>query len=483
MWCGPDPSDDDCAEADDCAETDDCCSQLASSLQSSLTSSSLTSLGCTEKVAFDDYTGEDALDELLRDLLHREDRSQAAIGSPQLSAANENEPHPASACHRDGLRCRDTRDKLPFALYSTGPLDSAAAQELLWTELNQQSELYGKHRTAAAPVVQPLLQAGRLQPFSVSANTLTKGLTCGGFSCSGAASAGRSPTGWPATGARDRGLLVGWMTQLAHAAGLQRETLFAATSLLDRFVMRAEDYPHERVLQLLAMACMSVAMKFEEVSPLPNAHLLALAVDPETGLQMYQVADLARMEWLLLRSIDWRVRAPNALTFLQRFLHCCGVVCAGPDDNAGPEAGAGGAASAAACPCCRAWSSCLAKTAEQLSEASLLYDALLPYDQSTVAMACVLLAERVADSGAAASSFPPAAGVSWVAGRVCDFARMPLDALAPGLASCVAQLEMLWAGAAAPQAAPYHQQAPQQVERRAHHVRQQQYGSYHYAPY
>ncbi|GIL56351.1 hypothetical protein Vafri_11725 [Volvox africanus] len=99
-------------------------------------------------------------------------------------------------------------------------------------------------------------------------------------------------SGWPESSLADRRLLVAWMSELARAAQLQRETLFLATSLLDRYMaanVGSTIESPERLLQLLAMACVSIAMKFEEVVPLHSADLVGLAVDDVTGTPLYQV--------------------------------------------------------------------------------------------------------------------------------------------------------------------------------------------------
>ncbi|KAG2486602.1 hypothetical protein HYH03_014770 [Edaphochlamys debaryana] len=259
----------------------------------------------------------------------------------------------------------------------------------------------------------------------------------------------------------DRQLLVGWMSQLIGAAGMQRETLFCAADLLDRYVEAARQtccYPPERLLQLVAMACVSLAMKFEEVAPLPAAVLLQLAVDPADGQQLYRATDLSRMEWLLLETVDWRVGAPTAHSFLTNFLAAAAACCDGGGEAAcGCDACAAGpipAAAAGGDVTALVWRAELAGCAQRILDTVLLHQATLPYSHSTLAMACLVLAGPAAAAAtmtAAAAhgygSSSPSLQVCACAGRAVALERvahvsgLSLEQLAPGLAECVAALE------------------------------------------
>eukprot|EP00198_Chlamydomonas_reinhardtii_P010187 XP_001699524.1 D-type cyclin [Chlamydomonas reinhardtii] len=188
-----------------------------------------------------------------------------------------------------------------------------------------------------------------------------------------------------------RSRIVGWMRHVAEALGLHLATLFAAGSLLDRFVAASEqDLPPDSMLQLLAIACMSVAVKYEEVGGCQVAPCvwLRLAVDCQ-GKAIYQVRqaqDLQRMEWVLLQALHWRLHVPNTYSFLSHFLLCLGVAQWLP----------------------------VTSRAVMLAEMSLLNDCFLGYDHSTIALACVALAERMLGcaSDAAAAGLAPAAGAA-----------------------------------------------------------------------
>ncbi|GLI60111.1 hypothetical protein VaNZ11_002157 [Volvox africanus] len=310
-------------------------------------------------------------------------------------------------------------------------------------------------------------------------------------------------SGWPESSLADRRLLVAWMSELARAAQLQRETLFLATSLLDRYMaanVASTTEPPERLLQLLAMACVSIAMKFEEVVPLHGADLVGLAVDDVTGAPLYQMSDLGHMEWRLLWMVNWRARAPTSLSFLQYFLYCCGS-CTGasgavsPSDTLDwaslyPADGVGGAAiafaaadvvsapkgslrrkkggaPAAASPGAAAngLPDSLETWAHRILDVALLHHCDLVHCQSTVAMASLVLAERTAAAAAVATEVvvrrplrpPPLVPYLIRAGAVpvvspygpCSSAvqtgtGLSLDELAPNLEPCLDLLERAW---------------------------------------
>ncbi|GIL48580.1 hypothetical protein Vafri_5065 [Volvox africanus] len=172
-----------------------------------------------------------------------------------------------------------------------------------------------------------------------------------------------------------RARMVVWMREVAEVLGLQWATLFAATSALDRFVAATEALPPSNMLQLLVLACMSVAVKYEEVQQLSPSVWLSLAVD-EAGRELYGPCDLQRCEFTLLQTIDWQLHEPNTFTFLEHFL----TVTASP---AMPNRQTDAAAEA------------MLAQALSLVEVSRMFSVFLSYHHSTVALACLTLAERL----------------------------------------------------------------------------------------
>ncbi|KAG2498661.1 hypothetical protein HYH03_003407 [Edaphochlamys debaryana] len=282
---------------------------------------------------------------------------------------------------------------------------------------------------------------------------------------SGAASLGSMPAAMDAEGVpchshrrlppAHRARVVGWMQQVHTELGLQLSTLFSAVSLLDRFAACATTLPPDHMLQLLALSCMSVATKYNEVAQVHQGSWLDLAVDTsmQPAQRLYGGLDLQRMEWLLLQTTGWLLHTPNAYTFLAHYLACL------PQEAAAEGPMCGGGTGAGTDHGRKRWLPVAAK-ALALAEISLMYDSFLSYDHSAVAMACVALAEQQTCAAAAAAftaATAAAGGVGLVsigvtprrgvaASTVATLAvvatsGLPMSRLARELEPCTAALE------------------------------------------
>lgn len=107
-----------------------------------------------------------------------------------------------------------------------------------------------------------------------------------------------------------RSIVTSWLSEVASEFGMQQETLFLAVALLDRFQATSPAGVPRTVLQLVAVACMMVASKQDEVSHPTVDEFTEIAADA------FKREDLLRMERLLLDQIDWRVQLPTAYAFL-----------------------------------------------------------------------------------------------------------------------------------------------------------------------
>ncbi|KXZ46704.1 CYCD2 protein [Gonium pectorale] len=231
-------------------------------------------------------------------------------------------------------------------------------------------------------------------------------------------------------GSTDRPRIISWLVEVVTALGLSGNTLHTAVSLLDRFVANTETMPPEHVLQLLALACISLAAKHEEVSQYRPDEWVHLAVD-EHRRPLYHRDDLKRMEWLLLETVDWRIRVPNTLTFLRHYHNALMN-----DADAWAEVARDDPRRAAAFDTC----------ANFMADMSLLYDGFLPYSYSTVAIACLVLAEwnlKFADAGEAGGAAAPPQ-VRTVASLVALTRDADSTMLAPNLPICVEALHQLY---------------------------------------
>ncbi|PNW78154.1 hypothetical protein CHLRE_10g466200v5 [Chlamydomonas reinhardtii] len=157
-----------------------------------------------------------------------------------------------------------------------------------------------------------------------------------------------------------RATLVDWLSEVRDEFRLHAETLFLAASYLDAY-LAAKPVSRGR-FQLLGMACLWVAAKFEEVYPPPLVAMLAMAEN------MYTAAELTAMEKEVLFTLDFGLAVPTPLRFLHYMLQLAHL-----------PAHPGEALS------CR-------RLAEALLELSLLDLALLGAPASAVAGAAVYLA-------------------------------------------------------------------------------------------
>ncbi|GIL80551.1 hypothetical protein Vretimale_16008 [Volvox reticuliferus] len=147
------------------------------------------------------------------------------------------------------------------------------------------------------------------------------------------------------------------------------------------------------------------------------------------------------MEWLLLETVEWRIHVPNTFTFLRHYqtvLADRGVI---PND----------VASAALFKAC----------SEFLAEISMLYVELLSFGYSTVAVACLILAESqwsFAPSGGSLSSAATAITVQSrqrllaaeepaaqsILSELTSFTELDPSYVAPGLGCCLEFMSHLY---------------------------------------
>ncbi|KXZ46024.1 CYCD1.1 protein [Gonium pectorale] len=289
------------------------------------------------------------------------------------------------------------------------------------------------------------------------------------------------------------------MIQAAALQGLQPGTLFAAVGLMDNFLAASEDArePPETMLQLLALACLSLATKRDETRApglyeYRNAAWVCLAIDDD-GRPAYQAKDLAKQELLVMKALRWRLDRPTVHSFLQHYLRCMAHRRrdgAAPPPPPPPPFGNGGSASPASASAGNAAlgeldtaapnpapptaadalvpsasdvapqrvlslpTAGLQAGASLLAEVSLLYENLLMYDASTVALACVALA-AAAGAGAAAearlAAAPPRIVVRAALGN--PYKRLAIDAAASAAAHAAGNADAADAAAAASAAA------------------------------
>jgi len=130
---------------------------------------------------------------------------------------------------------------------------------------------------------------------------------------------GAPPSGWPwspgqpgrSRGSRGHGqvstraTLVGWLVDVHAARHTQPETLFLATSLIDRYVSLRQ--PPLGRLQLAGIVALSLAAKFEEDGPLSAADMRELTDEA------YEIDEFQSMEVHMLDALEFRLCSTTAI--------------------------------------------------------------------------------------------------------------------------------------------------------------------------
>ncbi|CAL4905587.1 unnamed protein product [Urochloa decumbens] len=108
-----------------------------------------------------------------------------------------------------------------------------------------------------------------------------------------------------------RTILVDWLVEVAEEYKLVADTLYLAISYVDRF-LSYNALGRDR-LQLLGVAAMLIAAKYEEISP-PHAEDFCYITD-----NTYTKQELVKMETDILKLLQFELGNPTIKTFLRRF--------------------------------------------------------------------------------------------------------------------------------------------------------------------
>lgn len=107
-----------------------------------------------------------------------------------------------------------------------------------------------------------------------------------------------------------RGILTDWLVQVHVRFHLLPETLFLCVNLIDRFLSARVVSLNK--LQLVGVACMFIAAKFEEIVSPSVSHFLHCADSS------YTEAEILQAERYILKTLDYNLSYPNPVHFLRR---------------------------------------------------------------------------------------------------------------------------------------------------------------------
>ncbi|XP_020600031.1 cyclin-D5-2-like [Phalaenopsis equestris] len=106
---------------------------------------------------------------------------------------------------------------------------------------------------------------------------------------------------------------IQWILKMKECFGFSPQTVFQAVCYFDRFLMRRSiDDEKSWARQLLALACLSLAAKMEEVSS-------PALMDYQTGQCCFDSITIQRMELLVLSTLDWRMSSVTPLPYINYF--------------------------------------------------------------------------------------------------------------------------------------------------------------------
>lgn len=109
-----------------------------------------------------------------------------------------------------------------------------------------------------------------------------------------------------------RGILVDWLVEVAEEYKLVPDTLYLTVSYIDRFL--SSRVVNRQCLQLLGVACMLIASKYEEISA-PQVEEFCYITD-----NTYCRDEVLEMERQVLNHLHFELTGPTTKTFLRRFL-------------------------------------------------------------------------------------------------------------------------------------------------------------------
>jgi cyclin B len=114
-----------------------------------------------------------------------------------------------------------------------------------------------------------------------------------------------------------RAILIDWLIEVHFKFKLLPETLFITVNIIDRF-LEAKTIERQR-LQLLGVTSMWIACKYEEIYA-PELKDFVYITD-----NAYQQKDILKLEYEVLRTLEFNVTAPSSYRFLQRYAKLLGA--------------------------------------------------------------------------------------------------------------------------------------------------------------
>ncbi|XP_057515696.1 cyclin-SDS-like [Amaranthus tricolor] len=110
-------------------------------------------------------------------------------------------------------------------------------------------------------------------------------------------------------------LMVNWILETSRKKDLQGETTFLAVRLLDRFLSKGF-FTNRKNLQLLGIACLTLAIRIEENQPYNSVQQKSFFV----GNNVYCRYEVVAMEWAVQNVLNFHCFSPTIYSFLWFYL-------------------------------------------------------------------------------------------------------------------------------------------------------------------
>ncbi|KAK9152558.1 hypothetical protein Sjap_000038 [Stephania japonica] len=110
-----------------------------------------------------------------------------------------------------------------------------------------------------------------------------------------------------------RAILIDWLVEVAEEYRLVPDTLYLTVNYIDRYL--SGNMMNRQRLQLLGVACMMIASKYEEICA-PQVEEFCYITD-----NTYFKEEVLQMESNVLNYLKFEMTAPTAKCFLRRFIH------------------------------------------------------------------------------------------------------------------------------------------------------------------
>ena len=102
--------------------------------------------------------------------------------------------------------------------------------------------------------------------------------------------------------------MVEWLIELSHYIKLKRETLYHTMWIFERCLQKITDL-NPKNLQLLAITCLFMSTKYEEIYPPKVMDLI------EKTMNSYNKRQVIELEQKILAALNFELNAPNRYTF------------------------------------------------------------------------------------------------------------------------------------------------------------------------